>query len=122
MTKADYIAIGAVIISIISFLYTLISNANNSKKELIKERKNFLKLIAKLIRSIKYQNTEIEKTNILDEVREELNYNTCYEDNDKFIIFNEDIDDSVYSLIRSECPNDFDILKDEILEKINNFK
>lgn len=122
MTTTDIIATGALIVSVASLFYTFYSNHTSKERELKKEKVTFLKSLAKLIRSMTFTHTTDIKNNILDSIREELNFSTCYDNNEKFIQFSEELDDNVYSLSQSTCSEDFSNLKERIIENIKSFK
>lgn len=122
MTTTDIIATGALIVSVASLIYTFYSNHTSKERELKKEKVIFLKSLAKLIRSMTFTHTTDIKNNILDSIREELNFSTCYENNKNFIEFSEELDDNVYSLSQSTCSEDFSNLKERIIENIKSFK
>lgn len=122
MTTTDIIATGALFVSVASLIYTFYSNHTSKERELKKEKVIFLKSLAKLIRSMTFTHTTDIKNNILDSIREELNFSTCYENNKNFIEFSEELDDNVYSLSQSTCSEDFSNLKERIIENIKSFK
>ncbi len=122
MTTTDIIATGALIVSTCSLIYTYYSSYNNKERELKKEKVAFLKSITKLIRGMTFSHSYDVKSNILDSIREELNFSSCYDNNEKFNEFSEKLDDDVYILTQSTCDIDFLNLKEIIIDNIRLFK
>lgn len=123
MNSSDKIALGALILSAISLLYTFFSNKENKKNEIKNEKLSFLKSLNKIIRGMSFTDSDDTKNNILDLVREELNYVCSFDDNiSSFNEFSEKIDDKVFLLSRSTCINDFTTQKEEIIQEIKLYK
>lgn len=122
MTDSDIIASGAVVVSIFNIFYTYRSSVNISNNNLIKEQYTYLRQLAKIIHSFSFEKGEIDKQNILNEIREELTYCSCFQNNDSFEKFSCEIDDNTYCASEAENKEDFEELKNKILTSIEKFK
>lgn len=122
MIDSDIIASGAVVVSIFNIFYTYRSSVNISNKNLKKEQYTYLRQLAKIIHSFSFEEDEVNKQKILNEIREELTYCSCFQNNDSFEKFSCEIDDTTYCAFEAKNKEDFEELKNKILICIENFK
>lgn len=121
MITADKIAIGALVVSCINFVFTIYSNNQNSRKSIKNEQNSYLKALTRLVKNISFHSSVESKLNTLDLVREELTFCSCFDKNLSFENFSCELDDQVYTLCTTKIESDFIQLKESCANEIRNF-
>lgn len=122
MTTSDYIALGALLVSGASFLYTWYLNNENNKRTIKKDQFDYLKQISRKVNDFYFEQVEDDKQNIYNQIREDLTYCSCYLNNSNFKDFSCDMDDTIFVLYESKNKEDFNKIKSQILLMIETFK
>jgi len=122
MTSSDYIALSAVILSLLSFLYTNYTNSKHNERIIKKEQNDYLKHLTRLVNKIIFTEKSEIKYNILNSLREELTFCTCYENNTKFLNLSEDLDDNIFILCTTKSNEDFLQIKERCITDLRKFK
>ena len=122
VTSSDYIASGALIISLISLGYSIYSANKSEKKNNQKEKLDFIKLLSKSLRKISYQDNLDQKLVKQGEIIDELNCCFAFIGEEKYIQFREDFDAKVYLVINASNAGDFNRSHQEGISMIDNFR
>jgi len=112
----------ALSISAGTLYYTIRYNTNNTKKQTKKDQNDYLKLLTRLINKMVFNNTPELKKQMLNTLREELNFCSVFENDNEFNDLSKDIDDKAYMLYVLSDINIFKQTKEKCLKKIRNFK
>ncbi len=112
----------ALIISAGTIYYTIRYNTKNTKKQTKEKQNDYLKLLTRLINKMAFTNTHELKEQMLNTLREELNFCSVFENDNEFNDLSKDIDDKVYMLYDTKEINIFKQTKEKCLKKIRNFK
>lgn len=122
MTDTDLIASGALITSFFTLYYTYSTDKKNKKNDLRKDKLIYLKDLTLIIRSIHFNSDTPSKEHAFDNLRDQLNYCSCFEESTTFDKSSEELDDNFYSLIHTQTDNEFLTIKEDLIASIEKLK